>query len=55
MGITTENVARKYHVSRKEMDEFSLRSHQKATRAVKNGSFKNEIIPSNLDDKKINS
>ena len=53
MGITAENVARKYHVSRKEMDEFSLRSHQKATRAVKNGSFKNEIIPSNLDDKKL--
>ncbi|HCX40393.1 MAG TPA: acetyl-CoA C-acyltransferase [Lactobacillus acetotolerans] len=53
MGITAENVARKYHVSRKEMDEFSLRSHQKATRAVKNGSFKNEIIPSNLDGKKL--
>ncbi len=53
MGITAENVARKYHVSRKEMDEFSLRSHQKATQAVKNGSFKNEIIPSNLDGKKL--
>lgn len=44
MGLTAEKVADKYHVLRSEMDEYSLNSHQKATRAVKNGYFENEII-----------
>ncbi|RHW54299.1 thiolase family protein [Lactobacillus bombicola] len=44
MGLTAEKVADKYHVLRLEMDEYSLNSHQKATRAVKNGYFENEII-----------
>ncbi|MCJ2171857.1 thiolase family protein [Lactobacillus kefiranofaciens subsp. kefirgranum] len=53
MGMTAENVAERYHVSRQEMDEFSLRSHQKATAAVKSGFFKNEILPIELNGKKL--
>ena len=49
MGITAENVAERYHVSRKEMDEFSLRSHQLATKATKSGFFKNEILKVELN------
>ena len=45
MGITAENVAQRYHVSREEMDEFSLRSHKKAADATKSGFFDNEILP----------
>lgn len=48
MGITAENVAERYHVSREEMDEFSLRSHQKAAATV-SGFFKNEILPIEID------
>lgn len=43
MGITAENVASKYHVSRREMDEFALASHQKAVNAQNNGRFDKEI------------
>lgn len=45
MGITAENVANTYHVTREEMDRFSLASHQKAVKAVKENAFKDEIIP----------
>lgn len=45
MGITAENVAKKYKINRKKMEEFSLKSHQKAVSAQKNGNFKDEIIP----------
>lgn len=48
MGITAENVAQKYHVTRKEMDEFSLHSHQKAVKAIKAGLFE-EILPIKLN------
>jgi acetyl-CoA acyltransferase len=48
MGLTTENLARKYEISREEADEFSLRSHQKAAEAVKSGKFKDEIISLNV-------
>ncbi|KRL82510.1 acetyl-CoA C-acetyltransferase thil [Lactobacillus ultunensis DSM 16047] len=49
MGITAENVAEKYHVSRKDMDEFSLRSHRLATKATKSGFFDNEILKVEID------
>lgn len=49
MGITAENVAERYHVSRREMDEFSLRSHKLATEATKSGFFKNEILKIELN------
>ena len=45
MGLTAENLARKYKISRKAQDEFALRSHQKAAQATDAGAFKNEIIP----------
>jgi acetyl-CoA acyltransferase 1 len=45
MGITSENVASKYGLSRKEQDEFAVLSNQKAAAAQKNGLYKDEIIP----------
>jgi acetyl-CoA acyltransferase len=45
MGLTAENLAKKYSITREEADEFSLRSHQKAIEAIKTGKFKNEIVP----------
>jgi acetyl-CoA acyltransferase len=45
MGLTAEQVAKKYSVSRQDQDEFSLRSHQKAAAAIKDGKFKDEIVP----------
>lgn len=45
MGITAENVAEKYRVSRAEQDAFSLRSHQRALAATQAGYFNDEIIP----------
>src|SRR5438874_7569974 len=45
MGVTAENVARKYEVSRAEQDEFALQSQLKAEAAQKAGKFKDEIIP----------
>lgn len=48
MGITAENVARKYHVTREEQDSFSLQSHQRASYARQNGYFDHEIIPVTL-------
>lgn len=45
MGLTAENVAEKYNISRQEQDEFALRSHQKAVEAIEKGLFKDEIIP----------
>lgn len=45
MGVTAENVARRFKISRQIQDEFSLRSHQKAIMAREQGFFKEEIIP----------
>lgn len=45
MGITAENVAERYHVSRSEMDEFAVESHRKAAAAQASGKFDEEIIP----------
>jgi acetyl-CoA acyltransferase len=45
MGLTAENLAQKYSISRAEADEFSLRSHQKAIAAIHSGKFKDEIVP----------
>ena len=44
MGITAENVARKFQITRDEQDKFALASHQKALRAQDEGRFKDEII-----------
>ncbi|GAB3370437.1 acetyl-CoA C-acetyltransferase [Massilia agri] len=52
MGVTAENVARKYEVSRAEQDEFALQSQLKAEAAQKEGKFKGEIIPLEIPSKK---
>ena len=48
MGLATENVARKYEVSREEQDEFALRSHKRAGAALDAGKFKDETVPLNV-------
>ena len=48
MGLTAENLARKYEITREQADEFSLSSHQKAAAAIKDGKFKDEIVPMNI-------
>jgi acetyl-CoA acyltransferase len=45
MGLATENVARKYEVSREEQDAFALRSHQRAAAAQEAGKFDDEVVP----------
>src|SRR5260370_28589984 len=45
MGLATENVTRKYEVSREEQDEFALRSHQRAAAALDADKFKDETVP----------
>ena len=45
MGLTAEAVAREYKVSREDQDQFALNSHLKAMKAMKEGKFKNEIVP----------
>ena len=45
MGITAEQVAKDFNVSREDADEFSYNSHQKAIKAIKKGKFKDEIVP----------
>ncbi|HMJ25217.1 MAG TPA: acetyl-CoA C-acyltransferase [Pyrinomonadaceae bacterium] len=45
MGLATENVARKYEVTREEQDEFALRSHQRAAAALAADKFKDETVP----------
>lgn len=45
MGLTAEIVAEKYNVTRAEQDEFAARSHHNAANAIKNGNFKEEIVP----------
>lgn len=45
MGLTAEAVAEQYKISRQDQDEFSYHSHQKAIKAIKDGSFKEGIVP----------
>ncbi|MCK3658690.1 acetyl-CoA acetyltransferase [Pasteurellaceae bacterium Pebbles2] len=53
-GVTAENVAEKYHVSREEQDHFALESQQKAINAINSGIFQEQILPIQLRDKKGN-
>lgn len=53
-GVTAENVARTYQVSREEQDDFAMQSHQRACEAIKAGRFRDEIVPVELKDKKGN-
>jgi acetyl-CoA C-acetyltransferase len=52
MGITAENVAEMYNITRQEQDELALLSHQRAAAATREGKFKDEIIPVEVKTKK---
>jgi acetyl-CoA C-acetyltransferase len=52
MGITGENVAEKYAISREEQDEFAVNSHRKALAAIKECRFKSQIVPVEIPAKK---
>ncbi len=55
MGLTAENLAQKYQISRAEADEFSLRSHQKALAAISEGKFKDEVVPLQIKTTEISA
>lgn len=50
MGLTAEAVAKEYNVNREDQDAFAFQSHQKAINAIKNGYFKNGILPITVED-----
>jgi len=50
MGLTAENLARKYSITREQQDEFSLCSHQRALAAIDSGKFRDEIVPLKVVD-----
>jgi acetyl-CoA C-acetyltransferase len=52
MGVTAENIAGLYSISRQEQDEWALMSHQRAVAAINKGWFKDEIIPVEIKTKK---
>lgn len=52
MGLTAENLAEKYHISRTEQDEFALRSQELAQAAIQSGRFEKEIVPIEIKSRK---
>jgi acetyl-CoA C-acetyltransferase len=52
MGVTAENIAEKYNISREEQDELALLSHQRACNAIAKGWFKDEIVPVEVTTRK---
>jgi len=52
MGVTADNIADRYNISRQEQDEWALMSHGRAVEAIKRGWFKDEIIPVEIQTKK---
>jgi acetyl-CoA acyltransferase len=54
MGLTAENLAQKYHITRRQQDEFALRSHQRALAAIAEGKFKGEIVPLEVVEVNLN-
>lgn len=52
MGITAENIAEMYGISREEQDEYSLLSHKRACQAIQTGLFKDEIVPVEVKTRK---
>ncbi len=55
MGLATENVARKYEVTREQQDEFALRSHQRAVAALDADKFKEETVPLTVSIEELDS
>jgi acetyl-CoA acyltransferase len=54
MGLTAENLARKYQITRQQQDELALRSHQRAVAAIDAGRFKDEVVPLEVIDVSLN-
>ena len=54
MGLTAEEVAEKYNISREDQDEFSYNSHMKAAKAIKEGKFKDQIVPITVSETYVN-
>ncbi|WP_420580462.1 acetyl-CoA C-acyltransferase [Reichenbachiella sp.] len=54
MGLTAEEIAVDYKISREEADEFSVKSHDKALAALKDGKFKDEIVPITVKETYVN-
>jgi acetyl-CoA acyltransferase len=54
MGLTAENLARKYEITRQQQDQFSLRSHQRAQAAIDAGKFKEETVPLEILEVSLN-
>jgi acetyl-CoA acyltransferase len=54
MGLTAEEVQRKYNVTREDADQFAYRSHQNALRAQSDGSFDDEIVPVEIETTSLN-
>ncbi|WP_342581228.1 acetyl-CoA C-acetyltransferase [Ureibacillus sp. FSL W7-1570] len=52
MGITAENLASQYHITREEQDEFAARSQARAAKAIVEGKFKEEIVPVEIPQRK---
>ncbi len=52
MGVTAENLCSKYEISRTEQDEFAAASQEKAAKAIKEGRFKDEIVPIEIPQRK---
>jgi acetyl-CoA C-acetyltransferase len=52
MGMTGELVAEKYHITRQRQDEYAVESHRRALEAIKNGRFKDQIVPVAIAQKK---
>ncbi len=52
MGVTAENIAEKYEISRQEQDELGALSHQRARKAIADGLFKDEIVPVAIPQRK---
>ncbi|PKG54085.1 MULTISPECIES: acetyl-CoA C-acetyltransferase [Halomonadaceae] len=52
MGITAENLAEKYGITREEMDKFAAQSQQNAANAIKEGKFKSQIVPVEIPQRK---
>lgn len=55
MGHTAEEVANRFHISREDQDAFAVRSHQRATDAIKSGKFTDEIVPVEVIKRKVGS
>jgi acetyl-CoA acyltransferase len=55
MGLTAENLARKYAITREQSDEFSLASHRKAVAAIAAGNFRDEIVPVEVRTTSLNN